>query len=58
VAVQWGGALNETALLLFVVLAVTSVILGPPKKNPLKRQPSAAPKVPTLGAATPEEPAQ
>jgi hypothetical protein len=37
-AVQWGGALNVTALLLFVVLAVTSVILGPPKKNPLKRQ--------------------
>jgi hypothetical protein len=36
-AVQWGGALNVTALLLFVVLSVTSVILGPPAKNPLKR---------------------
>jgi hypothetical protein len=64
VAVQWGGALNETALLLFVVLAVTSVILGPPKKNPLKRQPSAAPKTPnapktaTPEPATPEGPAQ
>lgn len=37
VSVQWGGSLNVTALLLFVVLAVTSVILGPPKKNSLRR---------------------
>lgn len=54
-AVQWGGALNVTALLLFVVLAVTSVILGPPKVNPLTR--TTAPKE-TVKAKTPtpEEP--
>jgi len=29
--VQWGGSLNITAVLLFVVLAVSSAIAGPPK---------------------------
>lgn len=39
-ALQWGGALNVAAVLLFAVLAVTSAIMGPPKKQ----SKSAAPK--------------
>lgn len=31
--VQWGGALNVVAVLLFVVLAVASAIAGPPRKR-------------------------
>lgn len=32
-AVQWGGALNVAAVLLFVMLAVGSAIAGPPRKD-------------------------
>lgn len=36
-ALQWGGALNVAALLLFVLLAVTSVVMGPPDRKPVVR---------------------
>lgn len=44
-ALHWGGALNVIAVLLFVVLAVTSAVMGPPAAaqpppSPSKRAPS------------------
>jgi len=33
-ALHWGGGLNVVAILLFVVLAVTSAVMGPPERAP------------------------
>lgn len=35
-AVRWGGAINVIAVLLFVVFAVASTVIGPPRKTPKK----------------------
>ena len=42
--VQWGGVFNIVALLMFVVIAVASVIVGAPKRRP--RPPTAHPAQP------------
>lgn len=45
-ALHWGGALGVIAILLFVVLAITTAIMGPPatKKSPTTAPPTTASK--------------
>ena len=51
--VQWGGVLNIVALLLFVVIAVVSVLVGAPQRTPpLKRTPPAKRLPPVATPAT------
>jgi hypothetical protein len=44
---QWGGVFNIVALLMFVVIAVVSVLIGAPKRP--KRTPGAHPRVERTG---------